>query len=75
MAFPFLKNLMVGNPWIWNFSASLLCTVASTFPNFISDPSSFRDFAAFAYSGSRAWQCPHHGASKIQKRGVTHKAI
>jgi len=38
-------------------------TVASAFASLISDSSLFKLVAAFAYSGARALQCPHQGAS------------
>lgn len=60
---PPLKNLMVGyprTPYSW---ASSVSSVASTLPRRTSDPSAFSMPAALAYSGARALQWPHHGAS------------
>ena len=60
------KNFSVGYPRTPNFSASLVSSVASTLANLISLPSSFKAWAALAYSGARCLQCPHHGASGIK---------
>lgn len=60
---PPLKNLMVGyprTPYSW---ASSVSSVASTLPSRMFEPSAFSMPAALAYSGARALQWPHHGAS------------
>ena len=57
VALPFLKNLIVGNPWIPFVSASFLAIVASTFASLMGEAA--RDFAALAHSGARVLQCPH----------------
>ena len=59
----FLKNLSVGYPRTWNFSPKSLSWVASTLPSLMEESSAARTLAALAYSGARALQCPHHGAS------------
>lgn len=66
IALPSLKNLIVGYPRIPCCSAKSVSAVASTLASNISDFSSFRAVAALAYSGSRALQWPHHGASNNQ---------
>ena len=70
MGFPSRKNLMVGYPRTSNFSATDDSTVASTLPSLISEPSSASCVAAFSYSGAKALQCPHHGASERNKAFV-----
>ncbi len=45
-----------------------MCTVASTFPSFIGEPSSWSSAAAFAYSGASDLQWPHQGASEWNRR-------
>lgn len=64
LGLPSLKNLIVGYPWTWNLSPSLLWAVASTLPSLMGDSSFLSWPAALAYSGAKALQCPHHGASK-----------
>ncbi len=64
MGFPFLKNLMVGYPLTPYSCPKSFSSVASTFPSLISEPSSRRAPAAFAYSGASALQWPHQGASR-----------
>ena len=69
---------MVGYPCTWNFVARSVWTVASTLPNFISDSCSFSLPAAEAYSGARALQWPHHGASarvERQEKSKTNRNI
>jgi len=61
------KNFIVGKPDTTYFSASSFSTVASTLARRLSEPSAFNAFAAFAYSGANALQCPHHGASTHQR--------
>ncbi|CAG0880721.1 unnamed protein product, partial [Darwinula stevensoni] len=58
-----IENLSVGYPLTPYSSASFDSWVASTLASLISDDISTSFSAALAYSGARALQCPHHGAS------------
>jgi len=60
---PLRKNFSVGYPRTSYFSPRAVSSVASTLARRIGDDSSFSALAAFAYSGARALQCVHHGAS------------
>ena len=60
---PLRKNFSVGYPLTSNFSLRDVSSVASTLARRIGDDSSFNALAAFAYSGAKALQCPHQGAS------------
>ena len=55
---------MVGYPRTANRSPSSVSSVASILARRISEFSSFKALAALTYSGARALQCPHHGASE-----------
>jgi len=71
----FLKNFKVGYPPTSNLFAKSGSSVASTLANLISLGGS-RDpicWAAISYSGSRALQWPHHGASKFYSLVWAHR--
>lgn len=64
---PFLKNFSVGYPLTEYSSASSASSVASTLANLMLDFWFSKLLAAFAYSGAKALQCPHQGASTIMQ--------
>ena len=65
---PFLKNLTVGQPLTSYFSESSVSSVASTLAKIISEDWDLRAVAAFMYSGAKALQWPHQGASDKESK-------